>query len=120
MNIKRYLYAGRMTYAVLENHIIKKPRILTLQIVLNHNCNQDCLYCCVDREDVQMDFNELVRILDYLKKHGTLQISYVGGEPTLHPDYKEIIKYTKDLGFYITVSTNGTNRLSILNAEEKS
>lgn len=66
-----------------------------------------------------MDLEKLRPILRSLKKHGTLQVSYVGGEPTIHPQYREIIEYTRSQGFYITVSTNGLVREPLLAAEKR-
>jgi len=55
-----------------------------------------------------MDFAE---VLKELKE----QVGFVdgvvisGGEPTLHPHLKQIIKSIKDLGFLVKLDTNGTN-----------
>lgn len=57
-----------------------------------------------------MEFKKLKELLLLFKKEGTLQISYAGGEPTIHPHYPQIIKFSRKLGFYITVSTNGLNK----------
>ena len=39
---------------------------------------------------------------------GTLFLLLTGGEPLLHPDFKEIYLGLKKLGMIITINTNGT------------
>ena len=50
--------------------------------------------------------------LSYLKeviksqKKGAI-IDFFGGEPTIHPDFLKAVKYARDLGFDVTVASNG-------------
>ena len=43
------------------------------------------------------------------KKLGTKAISFTGGgEPTIHKDYLELIKFTNEIGFDVGTITNGS------------
>lgn len=47
-------------------------------------------------------------IIDGTKEHGAQKINFVEGEPLLHPDIVELIKYTSELGIVTTIVTNGS------------
>lgn len=38
-----------------------------------------------------------------------MQITISGGEPTLHPNFIEIISFAQKCGMYVTVLSNGEN-----------
>ena len=77
-------------------------------------CNFRCPFChnsslVLDPNDAEkVSFSE---IYDYLKRRkGILEaVCITGGEPTLYPDLKEMIKKIKELGYLIKLDTNGTN-----------
>lgn len=93
-----------------------------VDIDLTNICNQDCFYCnsAEHRKQypVQKKFQEYIELLDKLstwrnhspRSFGTLHtITYPGGgEPTLLPDYEQVIEHTIDLGFLTSLTTNGT------------
>lgn len=53
-------------------------------------------------------FSEIKRELIAKRKEGFDFVNFTGGEPTIHPDFIEIVKYAKKLGYRIYVGTNGT------------
>lgn len=72
-------------------------------------CNLNCAYCYV-RESYKciLDIEVGFRILQQLHDEGCLWLLLTGGEPLLHPQFKEIYKRAHELGFIVTVFTNGT------------
>ena len=66
-------------------------RISILQIT--KDCNQDCFYCCRDRNAKEESLDELKHHIDTLEN--TDQVIITGGEPTLKKDLPEIIRYAK-------------------------
>lgn len=50
----------------------------------------------------------MFQIIDEIKEEKS-SITISGGEPTLHPDIAEIIKYAQDVGVYVTLLSNGEN-----------
>ena len=77
-------------------------------------CNFRCPFC--HNSSIVLDVNDSERvsfdeIYDYLKKRkGILEaVCITGGEPTLYPDLKEMIKTIKELGYLVKLDTNGTN-----------
>ncbi|HEX2926434.1 MAG TPA: radical SAM protein [Ruminiclostridium sp.] len=77
---------------------------------ITRRCNLKCVYCY---NNSHFDFSKelakdkIFRLIDELYEAGTFEIRLTGGEPTLHPDFFEIIKYIKDRDFFISLGTNG-------------
>ncbi len=62
----------------------------TLELDLTNRCNLKCVHCCRDsspNEDVagEMTSRELFNLLDEAADIGVDTVSFLGGEPTLHP-----------------------------------
>jgi radical SAM family protein/4Fe-4S single cluster protein len=80
-------------------------------IVLTTTCNRACPYCFAGRTmaqfgDEQMAFLEVVRIVDLIAASGRNHVSLLGGEPTLHRRFLEILEYVLERRMEVTVFTN--------------
>ena len=78
-------------------------------------CNMNCEMCYVRLSKTEMEKQgrmrtgaEWLALGREMAKAGTLFLLLTGGEPLLHPDFKEIYLGLKKLGFILTVNTNGT------------
>lgn len=92
---------------------INNRKLYSLEIELTRRCNLECIYCYNSSSrnpgTSDFDFNLLERILREAYEYGIRSITYLGGEPTLHPAINEIIKFTKDIGMEeVVLYTNGT------------
>ncbi len=74
-------------------------------------CNLSCRHCYINKEQHgtgQLTEEQLqqwmVLFADPDKKANMI---FLGGEPTLHPDLPFAIKKAKELGFFVTVDSNG-------------
>ena len=81
---------------------------------LGKRCNYDCSYCpssIHDNTSEHTDINILKAAVDKLPSNA--RISFTGGEPTVHPQFEELIDYciSKDIR-WINVTTNGTRKAS--------
>jgi MoaA/NifB/PqqE/SkfB family radical SAM enzyme len=77
-------------------------------IRLNGHCNMSCSFCFVDRTVQDFPFEELQRAVDVLVGQGTRHLILSGGEPTLHPQLAEVIRYARERGVtVIEMQTNG-------------
>jgi organic radical activating enzyme len=54
-----------------------------------------------------MSFNNFKLVLDFLKNSKEKTVRLMGGEPTIHSQFKEIIGYTFSQGFSLKIYTNG-------------
>src|SRR5438093_8084916 len=77
-------------------------------------CNLRCIMCYTDcfnsPEMIQQELNlpEIVRIMDEIQEAGCLELCLTGGEPLARRDFLDIYTYAKQIGFLVTVFTNGT------------
>jgi len=77
---------------------------------LGKRCNYDCGYCpsvIHDNSSPHTDIDILKAVVDKLPSNA--RISFTGGEPTVHPNFEELVQYCvhKDIK-WINVTTNGT------------
>lgn len=87
----------------------------TVMIDIEDNCDLNCIMCYFHspllekkEEFKRLDFVTYKNVLKDLKRIGTKKISLCGkGEPFLHPEIRDILKLTKDMGFYVNIFTNG-------------
>jgi len=72
-------------------------------------CTCHCVMCGFWRKDTafieKSSFEEAINILEEL---GFYNYGLTGGEPLLHPQYFEFVKYLKNKGLYANSPTNGT------------
>lgn len=69
---------------------------LLSQLVVTRKCNLSCGYCSeYDQVSNPVPTEILKKRIDQLKKLGTLCLEFTGGEPMLHPDMAELIRYAK-------------------------
>lgn len=84
-------------------------------IAVTNFCNLKCPYCfaddmiCEEKRHITMD--ELRRTLSWLARTPKNHVGIIGGEPTLHPHFSDIIKevniYCRDCDTGATLFTNG-------------
>ena len=84
----------------------RKP--LQCSFYVTDRCNLDCSYCTeYDNAKPHPALADLKRWLHKVRSLGTMRIALVGGEPLLHPDIVEIVRYCRELGFATSLTTNG-------------
>jgi pyruvate formate lyase activating enzyme len=81
--------------------------------LFTNGCNFRCKYCHNPNLVLKKDFEELdvQKIVDFLNKRKGLVQSVIicGGEPSLHKNLIEWLRYIKELGYRIKLDTNATN-----------
>jgi organic radical activating enzyme len=90
----------------------KSPSPVMVHISLINACNLTCSFCCFANRDLtdRLATDRVKKALDSFKKIGVTGIEFTGGgEPTLHPDFCEIVEYAYNLGFSLGICTNGKN-----------
>jgi MoaA/NifB/PqqE/SkfB family radical SAM enzyme len=78
-------------------------------LYVTDQCNLDCHYC--NEYDNAIPHPTLASLKIWMDKIRALEVSRLGlqgGEPLLHPDIVEVVRYARELGFYkVSMSTNG-------------
>ncbi|HHT9119807.1 MAG TPA: radical SAM protein [Candidatus Hypogeohydataceae bacterium YC41] len=83
-----------------------------INFALTNACNAKCGFCTfpkVEAKDrVYVDARKAKEALDILYDRGIWYITFVGGEPLLHPRVWDVIGYAKDKGIVCMMSTNAS------------
>jgi wyosine [tRNA(Phe)-imidazoG37] synthetase (radical SAM superfamily) len=85
---------------------------ISINLDLTSACNFSCPFC-VDSKLVNagksLTLTEAKRTVDTLSSHGLLSVILIGGgEPTLHRDFEEIVRYIQGKKLQIGIVTNGS------------
>ncbi len=88
----------------------------TLQMFITNKCNKRCKGCFYDERLGNKNHISLEDYKSYVLKYkkGINKVILLGGEPTLHPNLKEMIVFNNINNLRTTIYTNGTN-LEIFN-----
>ncbi|MDD4931501.1 MAG: radical SAM protein [Candidatus Colwellbacteria bacterium] len=84
----------------------------TLFLNIGYECNNNCIFCYEGETDSKVSYPKIsleeicqtlaAAVLEYE------MVVFLGAEPTLRPDFVDILRYAKDIGFKkISFSTNG-------------
>jgi len=89
---------------------MKEKIITAVNFHLTKACNMKCTYCFArfNKVNQKLTIPQQKQIIKRLFDFGFTKINFVGGEPFLLPQLAELIKYSKNLGFYTSVVTNGS------------
>lgn len=100
----KYLYE-RMDFGYkLKKDVLKYPIITYLKIT--NDCMLNCEFCSQKKGVNNIELEFCKNILKQLKRIGVIDIYYTGGEPLMHPNISEILKYGYELGFKQNIITN--------------
>ena len=84
-----------------------------VNILLTDKCVRQCPYCFAGREMSRsaasefLGWENVIYLADFLQRSGHRRVSLIGGEPSLHPDFVDIILYFLARNFGVTVFTSG-------------
>ncbi|MCP3921600.1 MAG: radical SAM protein [Desulfobacterales bacterium] len=80
-------------------------------IILTDYCNQSCPYCfakkMMDGDSKNISIEKYRFAVDYLLRNNQKLIGLIGGEPTLHPDFVDLVDYIIKNNGIIRLFTNG-------------
>ena len=87
-------------------------------ITLNRACNLRCSYCYTNdlgfKKEMDMKFDDFLKIVKFCKEASINHITLIGGEPTVYTHLKECIKILNNEKLDFVIVTNG-----ILFSDEK-
>jgi radical SAM protein with 4Fe4S-binding SPASM domain len=91
----------------------ERPFPTTLEVDLTNRCNHRCSFCfyaehiATDRSTLD---GEVIRArLTEARKLGTRGVSFTGGgEPTLHPEFLDVVAHARAVGLDVGLITNGS------------
>jgi radical SAM protein with 4Fe4S-binding SPASM domain len=86
-----------------------KRRIYNAKIILTLNCNRACEFCFQEpksKKFVEMSISNFELLLHWLKMQQISDITLLGGEPSLHTEFKNILELSEKFNMKITILTN--------------
>lgn len=103
--LKGYMYEAKEAYEARNSN-----RLLAIRLETNNSCNLRCRYCYAQSGENSVkvaDFNLLKRVISEAKELGIKSVVVIGGgEPTLYPNFRELIAYIDSLGIISMVFSN--------------
>lgn len=103
-----YTYTGKEAYAARDEN-----RLLSIRLETNRSCNLRCLYCYAQsgrRLKNELTFKELCSIIEQAKSLGVRSIVIIGGgEPTIHPKFRDLVTCIHSLDIRPVLFTNTIN-----------
>lgn len=107
-NLHQALWGG------LTNLVLRRPLLAVFQV--NLRCNSSCGYCNLPLNvgRYEMSRQEIRNVFADLYKDGLRFVFVQGGEPLLRRDLPDILQDLVEIGFHLTLITNGTKLTSQL------
>ncbi len=90
---------------------IQRGKIETLQVNLGYRCNQSCVHCHVNagpNRTEMMAPKTIKTIIEYLQIQDIRTLDITGGAPELHPQFKELVKITRQQSRHVIDRCNLT------------
>ena len=91
------------------------PPLSTIYMYIAGSCNLACRHCWIEPNYVPSGKNGKFLSLEYAQKIvqqgvplGLSAVKLTGGEPTLHPHFRELVTLLDQAGLEITMECNGT------------
>ena len=90
-------------------------------LYITNKCNLECKHCYMEigeTDKAEMSLEGYVSVLEELISLGATKATFLGGEPTIHPDLSEMVKIAREAGMdYLRLDTNGEFRKEFLEDE---
>lgn len=116
MKLYNFDFSKKLFYhpeKIVEYKQNKRPFPVTIEFDLTNKCNHKCSFCfyaehlSIDKSTLNTSILfERIEEIAYLGSKGICFTG--GGEPTLHPEFREILIKTKSLGIDCGLITNGS------------
>lgn len=84
-------------------------------IMITKKCNLKCSYCFanefVNKDEKDMSIENFIKAVDFITTNPDERIGLIGGEPTIHPKFKQMLEILIDdeRVHEVTLFTNGIN-----------
>lgn len=98
---------------MLQAHQARVPINGSIELLPLCNMNCDMCYVRLSREEMEKQGRlrttaEWIEIAKQMQKAGVLFLLLTGGEPFLYPEFCELYIKLQEMGFILTINTNGT------------
>ncbi len=111
-NLRRYITWQRDLRSSSPSSPLPSFGPVSINLDLTSACNFRCPHCVdsgIINTGESLDLNTIRQSIDMLKDKGLLSVILIGGgEPTLHRDFEEIVRFSKERRLQVGIATNGS------------
>lgn len=90
--------------------VLRKPTLRIVELSINHACQSKCGYCYAAKfrrpGEPMLEVDEIRDIWQQSSKMGAIGSLILGGEPTLHPKFLDIVAALEPKKNIVTIATN--------------
>lgn len=88
--------------------------LTSVDVYITSQCNRRCTYCFLPSEffasGLRMSMAAFSDVTTWCVRNGVGEVTFLGGEPSLHPSFPEMVSLANDRGLKVRVVTNGVRR----------
>src|SRR5579875_36474 len=96
-------------------------RLASVDVYITSLCNRHCTYCFLPQEffssGTRMSLDGFAGVVTWSLREGVSEITLLGGEPSLHPQFGDMVSHAAAHGLAVRVVTNGARRFRRLLAD---
>lgn len=85
----------------------EEPSLRYLLLTLTNRCNLSCRHCYVSQKNEFMSFEIFRKAVEDFWRIGGLKLIISGGEPLMHPEFFQFLRYARKYPFRIVLLSNG-------------
>jgi MoaA/NifB/PqqE/SkfB family radical SAM enzyme len=105
--IQAYRWGREMLRAGIVPRVFDS-RPIWAQLKITERCNLNCGYCCEHNNSGRhVPLYTIVKWIGKCSELGVKHVEFIGGEPLMHPDLFEMLKYARSQGMNTGLTTNG-------------
>lgn len=103
-------YTEKSSQDYLDLSFLNNKFLFSFQIELTSTCNERCVHCYIPHELKISNITDdlFYRTIDQLVEMNALSVTLSGGEPMLHPHFKDYLQYAKNKGLFVHILSNLT------------
>ena len=88
--------------------------LTSVDVYITSQCNRRCTYCFLPSDffasGLRMSMAAFSDVSTWCVRNGVGEVTFLGGEPSLHPSLPEMVSIANDRGLKVRVVTNGARR----------
>ena len=98
-----------MSFRDIVHRTWEGHQLFSALVELTYRCNLDCFFCYNDlgTRGRPLDKEQYYRFFEDLRDLEMLNLALSGGEPLAHPDFFDLGRKARELGFVVRVKSNG-------------
>jgi MoaA/NifB/PqqE/SkfB family radical SAM enzyme len=93
---------------------LRTGALTSVDVYISSHCNRRCTYCFLPSDfftsGMRMSIDGFSGIVNWSRRNGIKEVTLLGGEPSLHPSFAEMVCLASDRGLEVRVVTNGARR----------